>query len=232
MKTFFRHFKFAMFGVSLLCVALGVAILLWPDEARQIFCYAFGAVLILSGIFEVAAYLVGKSKGLLQKLMFVGGVVAAVIGVWVLFSPDKVLTLTVIVMGVVLLYHGVMDIKYAFDIKACDYNRWGAVMVLGLLTCGIGVLLLVNPFESVQVLFFIVAIGFLFDGLTGLFTVCAVAQGERRLELAGRKPTEVIEGTGEVVGGDAAAAGKSAADGSAPAAGADGQGKTPEGPHE
>ena len=198
MKQFFRHFRFSMFGAALLCVLLGVALLLWPDVSQTVFCYAFGGLLVLSGLFQVAAYLVGKQKGLLQKLMFAGGLIAMVAGVWVLLSPDKVLQLTVVVVGVVLLYHGAMDVKYSTDLKRCESKFWAVALICGLITCGIGVLLLVNPFESMDTLFLVVAVGFLFDGVSDLFTVVVVADGERRYALGSTK-VEAIEGKGEVV---------------------------------
>ena len=198
MKEFLQHFRFSMFGAALLCVALGIVLLLWPDVSQSVFCYAFGGLLMLSGLFQVASYLVGKQKGLMAKLMFVGGLIAMVAGVWVLLSPDKVLQLTVVVVGVVLIYHGVMDVKYSTDLKRCESRFWPAAFICGLITCAIGVLLLVNPFESMDTLFIVVAIGFLFDGASDLFTVVVVADGERRYALGSTK-VDAIEGRGEVV---------------------------------
>ena len=188
MKRFFHNFKFAMFGVSLLCIALGLAVLIWPEYAKKVMCYGFGAVLILSGVLQVASYLTGERVGLLRKLLLISGIVSAVVGVWVLLTPKMVETLTVIVMGIVLIYHGAMDIKYGFDIKACGTRGWAPALVFGLLTCGAGVLVLVNPFEASEMLFMAAGIGFLFDGLTDLFTVVTVAHAKavfQRLEEAG-----------------------------------------------
>jgi len=200
MRLFFRNFRFSMLLVSLLCIALGVALLLWPEQAQNVFCYAFGALLVLSGILETAMYLAGEKKGLLQTIMFLGGVIAAIVGVWILFRPSWVFTLAVIALGVVLLYHGVMDIKYAFDLKGYGSGSWGVALISGLITCGIGVLMLVNPFEKVSSLLFLVAAGFIFDGVTDFYTVFAVAGGARRYELtSAAKPAGAIEGTGTLL---------------------------------
>ena len=183
MKLFFRYFKFSAFGAALLCMGLGAAILLSPDVSQKLFCYAFGAILLLCGILQIASYLVSEKKNCLGKLMMVGGIVSAVAGVWILFAPGSVLSLTVIVMGVLLLYHGVMDIKYAFDVKAAE-GKAGLPLVFGLLTCAVGVLLLVNPFgENMKLLFLLCGVGFLFDGITDIYTVSAVATAQKRYEL-------------------------------------------------
>ena len=195
MKRFFRNFRFAMLGVSILCIALGLAVLLWPENAMKMLCYGFGGVLILSGLLQVVSYVVGERNTLLQKMMLVSGVVAAVAGVWViLMRPDGVQKLTLIVMGVLLLYHGAMDVKYGFDVKSAQGRTWGAVLFFGIATCAIGVLLLVNPFAEPQTLFMTAGLGFLFDGATDLFTVFSVAGAKARYErLSGSEPVIELE---------------------------------------
>ena len=195
MKRFFRHFAFAAFGVSILCLALGVAMLIWTATAMKWISYGFGAVMILSGILQIASYLTGERVGLLRKLLLISGIIAAVAGVWILLTQslaEQIMRLTVIVMGVVLLYHGFMDCKHGLDIKSCGTGGWTAALVLGVCICAAGVLLLVNPFEKNDTLLFAAALGFLLDGISGLFTTVAVAHGKSRAEfLAGQAP--VIE---------------------------------------
>lgn len=195
MKRFFRHFAFAAFGVSILCLALGIAMLIWTATAMKWISYGFGAVMILSGILQIASYLTGERVGLLRKLLLISGIIAAVAGVWILLTQslaEQVMRLTVIVMGVVLLYHGFMDCKHGLDIKSCGTGGWSAALVLGVCICAAGVLLLVNPFEKNDTLLFAAALGFLLDGISGLFTTVAVAHGKSRTEfLAGQAP--VIE---------------------------------------
>ncbi len=192
MKRFIHNFRFAMFGVSILCIALGVAVLLWPDYSQKVMCYGFGGILILSGLLQIVSYLTGDKMGSLRKLLVISGILSAVIGVWILLSPNKVMTLTVIVMGVVLIYHGAMDVKYGLDIKQCGTRGWELAMVFGLATCGVGILLLVNPFDDPATLLTAAGLGFLFDGMTDIFTVFSVAHARATYEkLANAAP--VIE---------------------------------------
>ena len=102
MKRFFRHFAFAAFGVSILCLALGIAMLIWTATAMKWISYGFGAVMILSGILQIASYLTGERVGLLRKLLLISGIIAAVAGVWILLTQslaEQVMRLTVIVMA-------------------------------------------------------------------------------------------------------------------------------------
>ena len=97
MKRFFRHFAFAAFGVSILCLALGIAMLIWTATAMKWISYGFGAVMILSGILQIASYLTGERVGLLRKLLLISGIIAAVAGVWILLTQslaEQVMRLT------------------------------------------------------------------------------------------------------------------------------------------
>ncbi len=197
MKRFFRNFRFTSFLVSLLCIALGLAILIWPRYAEAFMCYAFGGVLVLGGILEIASYITGEKTGFINKLLLITGIISAVAGVWILFTPKMVYTLTMIVLGIVLLYHGGMDIKHAFDIKNCEGRGWRPALVFGLLTCAVGILLLVNPFKEKDALLLVAGIGFLFDGLTDVFTVVTLASAKAHYEQisSGAPVIEIEPGT-------------------------------------
>ncbi len=176
MKSFFRNFRYSTLLVSILCMGLGALVLLKPDNTMKVLTYGFGGVLILAGIIQVVAYLMGERKGLLPKLMLLAGIMSAVVGVWMLFTkPDGVRKLAMIVLGVVLLYHGFMDIKYGFDIKGCQAKGAAMAVFFGVATCAVGVLMLVDPFKSEGALLTVAGLGFLFDGITDFITVFTLA---------------------------------------------------------
>ena len=176
MKSFFRNLRYSTLLVSILCMGLGALVLLKPDNTMKVLTYGFGGVLVLAGIIQVVAYLMGERKGLLPKLMLLAGIMSAVVGVWMLFTkPDGVRKLAMIVLGVVLLYHGFMDIKYGFDIKGCQAKGAAMAVFFGVATCAVGVLMLVDPFKSEGALLTVAGLGFLFDGITDFITVFTLA---------------------------------------------------------
>jgi len=207
MKRFLHYFRLSVLGIAVLCVALGLAVLLWPGSAMKVLCYGFGGLLVLGGLLQVASYLLGEKSGFLKKVLLVSGIVGTVAGVWILLSPEMVLRLVGVVLGVVLLYHGIMDIKYGMDIRKCKGSGAVASVTFGLVTVGLGVLVLVDPFEADKILVMIMGISFVFDGATDLYTVFALAGAERHFEkLESAAPVieldpssvEVVPGNGEI----------------------------------
>lgn len=193
MKKFFRHFRFATFGVAILCSLLGLALLIWPEQSMNVLGYGFGAVLAISGLLQIGGYVAGSRQGFLKKLQLLAGILIVVVGGAILLAPKSVLKLTVIVIGIVMLYHGVMDIKFGFDIKECNGNKWGITLLMGLVTCALGVLVLVNPFESARVLMIIIGAGLIFDGVSDVVTVSVMAQTKKVFELMNQEPVIEID---------------------------------------
>ena len=197
MKAFFQRFRFSMLGVAVLCIGIGLLILWRLSLAQIIFCYAFGALLVVSGLLQIATYLIGRNRSFLSKVLFVGGIIAVVAGIWVLITPSMIASLTVIVMGVILLYHGARDIRLGLELHEYGRRSMSASVLLGVITCGLGVVMLINPFKTVSALFLLVGSSFLFDGASALYTVFAVERSERLKELETRKAAGVIEAHGE-----------------------------------
>ena len=201
MKRFFHHFRFSTFGIAILCMLLGLALLMWPDQSMNVLGYGFGAVLALSGLLQVGGYVASDRQGFFKKLQLLAGILIAVVGVAILLAPKTVMKLTIVVIGIVMLYHGVMDIKFGFDIKSCKGGKWSVTLIMGLVTCALGVLVLVNPFESARVLMIIIGAGLIFDGVSDVVTVSVMANSKRVYELMNQEPVIEIDAgeTAEVV---------------------------------
>ena len=193
MKRFFHHFRFATFGIAILCTLLGLALLIWPEQSMNVLGYGFGAVLTISGLLQIGGYVASDKQGLLKKIQLLAGILIAVVGVAILLSPKTVMKLTVVVIGIVMLYHGVMDIKFGFDIKNCNGSKWAVTLLMGLVTCALGVLVLVNPFGSARVLMIIIGAGLIFDGVSDVVTVSVMAQSKKVFELMNQEPVIEID---------------------------------------
>ena len=193
MKRFFHHFRFATFGIAILCTLLGLALLIWPEQSMNVLGYGFGAVLTISGLLQIGGYVASDKQGLLKKIQLLAGILIAVVGVAILLSPKTVMKLTVVVIGIVMLYHGVMDIKFGFDIKNCNGSKWAVTLLMGLVNCALGVLVLVNPFGSARVLMIIIGAGLIFDGVSDVVTVSVMAQSKKVFELMNQEPVIEID---------------------------------------
>ena len=53
-----------------------------------------------------------------------------------------------VVVGIIVLIHGLMDIQYTLDIKKAGSEKWWIALIAAALTLIVGLLLMLNPFTA------------------------------------------------------------------------------------
>ncbi|MDE6737813.1 MAG: DUF308 domain-containing protein [Lachnospiraceae bacterium] len=159
---------------AILCVVLGIVLVVWPDLSRQIVCIAIGAVLLISGGVRLAVYFTNKDGSMYAQMSLIAGIVLAVVGVWILMKPDKVLAIIPIIVGIVIVLHGINDLQQAVSLCKDKYDKWWVALVLGLLTIGFGVLLICRPFEALDTVVMMIGLFLIYDGLSDIWIVSRI----------------------------------------------------------
>ena len=169
MKGFLNNRRISC-ALSALCfIALGVFLVGWPDVSRVWLCRLLGLALVATGGVYVGLQFV-RSKETAAALPYeaVLGVVLAVVGVWLLLTPDLLMALLNYILGVLLLIHAVLDLQGALNLRAGGARRWWAAAILGALTAALGALLLWNPFAGIDALLMLMGLALIYDGVSDL----------------------------------------------------------------
>ncbi len=156
---------------AVLCIALGAVLFAWPDLSMQIVCTAIGAVLLIGGGVRLAAYFAQRDGSVYAQLNLIMGIILAVVGIWILLQPDKVLAIIPIIVGIVIALHGINNLQQAVTLCKERYDKWWVALILGLLTVGLGVLLVCRPFEALDVAVKMIGIFLIYDGISDIWIV-------------------------------------------------------------
>jgi len=181
MEKILKRLKTNVVISSLLCVILGLVLLLWPGLSMRIVCTAVGVVLILGGAVRVASYFIARDGSLYSQINLIFGIVVAAVGIWIVVSPEYVLALIPIIVGVVITLHGLHNIKQAITLCQDKYDKWWVALILGILTIGFGVLLICRPFAAVDTMVMLIGIFLIYDGLSDIWIVSRVARAAKIL---------------------------------------------------
>ena len=133
-------------ATSLLFGVAGIFLLAWPEIVTTISRYLIGSCFIVLGL----ARLLGYFSNDLYRLAFqydlgLGGF-CAVFGVWMLATPDNVLTLLPYTIGIYVLIDSLLKRQTAFDAKAFGMKHWiGLLISAALLAAFAIVLILMKP---------------------------------------------------------------------------------------
>ncbi len=174
MGNLLKRLKTNIMISALLCVVLGIVLVVWPDLSMKIVCIAVGAALLIGGGVRLAVFFAQRNGSMYAQMNLIMGIVLAVVGVWILMKPDKVLAIIPIIVGIVIVLHGVNDLQQAVTLYKGQYDKWWVALILGLLTAGFGILLICKPFAALDTVVMLIGTFLIYDGLSDIWIVSRV----------------------------------------------------------
>lgn len=156
----------------LLCV-LGIILIAAPNFVSGFIGVVMGILLIIFGIIR----LMGAFS--IYRLAFRNdipmGIILIILGVLSLIKPTGVLHFICIGLGVVILVDGLFKIQTAFEGKVIGIKNWWLILVFAVLTAVAGLILIANPADGTEVLFLLLGITLIADGLLNIITMITAA---------------------------------------------------------
>ena len=182
MNEFLKGLKVNYTVSALLCVALGLVLLIWPGTTTQVVCMVLGAALVVYGVLQIVFYLANKDRNIAMQGMMVFGIVVAVIGVWILLKPEMIIMAVPVIVGILIVIHGIHNVVQAIALKKDGYTNWWVAFLLGVITVTFGVVLICNPFTVVDTVVRLIGAFLIYDGLSDSWILSRVSKGKRNAE--------------------------------------------------
>ena len=150
---------------GILIVALGIAMLAWPEQALSVFKVLFVAYLFVDGILDIAQGFSERDMGQPSGWSFTQGALAIIFGIVVLVWPEATATVFVYLIGFWAILAGIAGIAAGFRLKQVPGSGWGWYLALGILAGLFGIALIVNPSDGILNLLWLVAIWAIMSGI-------------------------------------------------------------------
>ena len=141
-----------------------------------------GSMLLIYGLAQVVLYLINKERTMLSQGMMVFGIVLSVIGIWILTSPEMIIMAVPVIVGVLIVIHGVHNVVQAIALKKDGYDRWWLAFLFGALTVVLGGILVYNPFEVAETVVRFIGIFLIYDGVSDIWILSRVFKVKRDKE--------------------------------------------------
>lgn len=168
MSDLFMKIKKESLWTSILCIVFGVLFCVWPGEILIVLCRVMGAVLIIAGV-VLLGMAVATHEMLGRSVRLVPGVICLVIGIWIVSRPGTFVVLIPILIGVLLLYHGIKDLIFCMEVKKGQGAGWWFGLIFAVLTIVLGILLVLHTWLAIKVGMIFVGIVLIYDGVSGLW---------------------------------------------------------------
>ena len=100
MREFLKNMKVSFLLASVLYIALGLVLLIWPGITSDLICLSFGLLLLIYGIITIISFFVHDSRLGTFRFELILGIVAAAAGLLFLIKPEFVKSVIPVVLGI------------------------------------------------------------------------------------------------------------------------------------
>lgn len=182
MINYFKNLKANYTLSAVICVIIGVVLIIWPGTSTQIVCRVLGGVLIAYGIIQIILYLFARERTLYLQGMLLLGIVFSVLGAWILVKPETVIAAVPIIMGIIIIMHGLHNSIQAIDLKKMSYDKWWIALLFGILTIVLGAVLVYNPFSVVNTVVRVIGAFLVYDGLSDMWIISRIFKTKKNAQ--------------------------------------------------
>lgn len=177
-----RYTKSGMMLLSIAYIIIGMMLLIMPQTSLLWICYAFGAVVLVTGIVCLIQYARIRGTGFTAPFMLVGGVITAGLGIFTLAKPQVVASFLPIVFGIFILVDGLSRVGTAIDLAKRKGQKWWMLLLLSVVSVALGVLLVLHPFDAAVSVVMVCGILLIVEGALNLGCVLYAAMELRTLD--------------------------------------------------
>ena len=153
-------------AAAVLFILLGISLIIWPLDATTFIYNTLGVLILVYGSTKIIGYFKSDESDALFQFDVVLGVVAAVLGLLLIFATQLFVSLLPILMGIFLIVEGVLKIRPALDLRTAGFDGWWWALVVAALVLGCGVFLIINPCTGASLAAIFLGAALIVDGIS------------------------------------------------------------------
>lgn len=181
-----RHIKPGMLVFSVLYILLGLLLLLAPQAVADVFCIALGLLVVLCGLQSLYGYFKKDNGSIRAAVSLLLSLPTIALGMWALLcTVQSAMTfewLLPLLFGLMLLVDGVVRAQSSFALAKRKGQKWWMLLLLSIVSVGLGVLLLLHPFDAAVSVVMLCGILLIVEGALNLGCVLYAAMELRTLD--------------------------------------------------
>lgn len=170
-----RQIKWNLVILSFLFIALGIILILWPNEVMRTSCYMLAVMLIIVGVISLINYLRKDISGILYRYDLVVGLSAVLGGILVIIKVDQLLSLIPVVLGFLVTISGILKMQNSVDMLRLGQGTWYVAFCMAILNIIFGIVLLIDPFSR-ELLVYLLGAALIFSGITDLYVTISISR--------------------------------------------------------
>ncbi len=176
---------------ALLCIIFGLAMVIFKEITPETVGGMISAALVVIGLVWILQYIRKDLMSDFYRRDLVNGLFFVVLGIVVIVKLEQVLDLVPVILGMIILFCGMVKLQYSIDLARLKYTRWGLVLAFAVINILYGIIMIVEPKFISDVIYLLLGIGLIISGVTDVVTIFVVEHRikniKKDLEAAGKK---------------------------------------------
>lgn len=166
---------------SIMFFILGLFLIFRAEGTISLISSIIGIILILNGGFSLIQYFRERtSNGFRVELIY--GIIAVIAGFVLILNPEAILSVIPFILGIYFVGNGIMNLKYAIDVKSYTKNSSIVSFIIPILMILCGVLLIANPFGGVVTVTKLIGIFLVVYSAIDMINYFYIRKGVKELE--------------------------------------------------
>lgn len=149
---------------SLGLLIVGIILTIWPDESINIAVNLVGSVVVIFGIANLVIWYKNNTN---YASLFLG-ILAIIVGLFIILRSATVISIIHILLGVAILADGITNMKSLLDVKT-NTRSWKILFISAIITSILGIVLIFKPIFIADMIIRIGGIVMILCALEGLF---------------------------------------------------------------
>lgn len=181
--------KWLYIVLSVIYIALGIVLLIYPSESIDVICRIIGATALVFGFYGIIRFFFRTVTTFYSVFMLITGIFSFICGIILLVKPDFIKTFFPVVIGVIVVVDSAFKLMTSFELRNTNSKLWWSVFFLSLAGIILGFALVFNSKDTIDLLARLIGACLIVDGIENFFAVFSSVRALKKIAKAA--PVEV-----------------------------------------
>ena len=158
---------------TVLTLILGIVLAYSPEGSIKVITGIIAALFLLIGILQLVDYVKQSKVEKMMSLSLILGILLSVVGIFLFINLESLANFITTLIGIAILIKSLFKLQFAFNIRDIS-DKWFYNLIVGIVGIVLGIVFLVNPFDSAKMFLRIVGIIFIIGSIVELVEICMV----------------------------------------------------------
>lgn len=152
MKEIIKKKEIKGIFASILLIVLGIFLIMKPEEIVKTLIQIMGIILILIGAVDFMNYFRMSDEEKLFNYGLFKGIMELCIGILFIFKFDVLTEIFPIVIGLIVIFINIFKLQLSVNLHQINAPNWFVGVVISSISIILGIVIVLNPFETVKLL--------------------------------------------------------------------------------